>query len=255
MSWSIQQVARLSGVTARTLRHYDDIGLLRPASVGANGYRYYEQAELLRLQEILLLRELGVDLPTIAAVLDGARDRVDALRRHHRRLVEQGARLDRLVHTVAATIAHLERGTDRPAEELFEGFRFTREVLADLEARAVERTGQAEQPEFAEIKRRTENWTDEQFRQVERDGAEIELRLLALLCDGVAATDPAVFAVLDDDVDASRKLWAPDRDSYAALGRAFAAAPELRAHLDARDPRLADYMRDAMVAYADARMD
>jgi DNA-binding transcriptional MerR regulator len=254
MSWSIQQVARLSGVTARTLRHYDDIGLLRPARVGANGYRYYEQAELLRLQEILLLRELGVDLPTIAAVVDGERDRVDALRDHHRRLVQQGAKLERLVHTVWATIDHLERGTDMPAEELFEGFRFNREVLADLEARTIERTGQVEQPEFAEIKRRTENWTDQQFRQAEQEGAEIELRLLALLRDGVAPTDPAVFAVLDDDIEASRKLMTPDRVMYAALGRAFAAAPELRAHLDARDPRLADYMRDAMVAYADARM-
>ncbi len=238
MSWSIQQVARLSGVTARTLRHYDDIGLLRPARVGANGYRYYEQAELLRLQQILLLRELGVDLPTIAAVVDGARDPIEALRGHHRRLVEQGAWLDRLVRTVAATIAHLERGTDMPAEELFAGFRFTREVLADLEARTIEQTGQTEQPHFAEIKRRTEDWTDDQFRQVEREGAEIELRLLALLRDGVA----------------SRKLWTPDRESYAGLGKAFATAPGLRAHLDARDPRLADYMRDAMVAYADTRM-
>jgi DNA-binding transcriptional MerR regulator len=254
MSWSIQQVARLSGVTARTLRHYDDIGLLRPARVGANGYRYYEQAELLRLQQILLLRELDVDLPTIAAVVDGARDPIDALRAHHRRLVEQGARLDRLVRTVAATIAHLERGTDMPAEELFEGFRFNREVLADLEARTIEHTGNAEQPQFAELKRRTRDWTDEQFQQVEREGAEIELRLLALLRDGVAATDAAVFAVLDDDVEASRKLWTPDPVSYAALGEAFAAAPALRAHLDARDPRLADYMRDAMVAYADTRM-
>jgi DNA-binding transcriptional MerR regulator len=213
MSWSIQQVARLSGVTARTLRHYDDIGLLRPARVGANGYRYYEQAELLRLQQILLLRELGVDLPTIAAIVDGARDPIEALRGHHRRLVEQGARLDRLVRTVAATIAHLERGTDMPAEELFAGFRFTREVLADLEARTIEQTGRTEQPHFAEIKRRTENWTDEQFRQVEREGAEIELRLLALMRDGVAATDPAVFAVLDDDIAASRKLLTLDREA------------------------------------------
>jgi hypothetical protein len=69
MRWSIQQVARMSGVTARTLRHYDHLGLLRPAWVGAHGYRYYEQGEVLRLQQILLLRELGVDLPTIAAVV------------------------------------------------------------------------------------------------------------------------------------------------------------------------------------------
>jgi DNA-binding transcriptional MerR regulator len=150
MSWSIQQVARLSGVTARTLRHYDDIGLLRPARVGANGYRYYEQDELLRLQQILLLRELGVDLSTISAVIDGERDRTEALRAHHRRLLAERNHLDRLARTVAATIAHLERGTDMAAKELFEGFPFNREVLADLEARAIERTGRTEQPHFAE---------------------------------------------------------------------------------------------------------
>ena len=62
MTWSIQQVARVSGVTARTLRYYDEIGLLRPDSLGSNGYRYYERQQLSRLHQILLLRELGLDL-------------------------------------------------------------------------------------------------------------------------------------------------------------------------------------------------
>jgi DNA-binding transcriptional MerR regulator len=254
VSWSIQQVARLSGVTARTLRYYDEIGLLRPAGVGTNGYRYYEQEQLLRLQQILLLRELGMDLTGIAAVADGVRDRVEALRAHQQRLIAERTRLDRLVATVAATIAYLEKGTDMPAEEIFEGFRFTRETIAELEALAIERSGQTQQPYFDEIRRRTADWSDEQFRQIERDGAEIERRLLVLLRAGVEADDPAVFAVLDDDLAAQRRLVSLDPDSYAALGNAFAAAPELRAHLDAQDPRLAEYMRDGMVAYAAARM-
>lgn len=244
----------MSGVTARTLRYYDEIGLLRPAGVGTNGYRYYEKEQLLRLQQILLLRELGMDLTGIAAVADGVCDQIEALRAHHQRLVAQRTRLDRLVQTVAATIAHLERGTAMPAEEMFEGFHFTRETLDELEALAAQRCGQSQQPYFDEIKRRTADWTDEQFRQVERDGAEIERRLLVLLRDGVAADDPAVLAVLDDDVAAQRRILSLDRDEYAALGRAFAAAPELRAHLDAQDPRLAEFMRDGMVAYAAARM-
>ena len=244
----------MSGMTARTLRHYDEIGLLRPARVGANGYRYYEQRQMLRLQQILLLRRFGLDLATIAAVVDGEQDQVEALRRHHRRLLAERTRLDRLLHTVATTITQLERGADVPAEELFEGFRFTRETLDELEALTIDRTGQTEQPHFAELKRRTRDWSDDDFRQVEHEGDAIENRLLRLLEAGVAADDPAVFAVLDDDVAAQRKLWTPRRDNYAALGEAFASAPELRAHLDGKDPRLADYMRDAMVAYAHARM-
>ncbi len=254
MSWSIQQVARLSGVTARTLRYYDEIGLLPPARIGANGYRFYGQEQLLRLQQILLLRELGMDLTAIAAVVDGERDRLEALRAHQQRLLAERERLDRLVQTVAATIAHLEKGIVMPAEEMFEGFRFTRETIDELEALAVERSGDAVQPYFEELKRRTADWSEEQFRQVEQEGAETERRLLALLREGVAVDDQRVFAVLDDDVAAQRRVMPLNADEYAGLGEAFAGTPELRAHLDAQDPRLAEYMRDAMVAYAAARM-
>lgn len=66
MAWSITAVAKMSGVTSRTLRHYDEIGLLPPAWIGGNGYRYYEDEQLLRLQQILVLRELGVGLSEIA---------------------------------------------------------------------------------------------------------------------------------------------------------------------------------------------
>lgn len=244
----------MSGVTARTLRYYDEIGLLTPARVGANSYRYYEQEQLLRLQQILLLRELGMDLSAIAAVVDGTRDQLEVLRAHRRRLLAERGRLDVLVDTVATTIAHLEEGTVMPAEEMFAGFRFTRETIAELEAAAIARAGNAARPPFDELKRRTADWSEEQFRQVERDGAEIERRLLALLRDGAAPDDAVVFTVLDDDVAAQARLLPLTGAEYAQLGEAFATAPELRAHLDAQDPRLADYMRDAMAAYADARM-
>jgi DNA-binding transcriptional MerR regulator/ADP-ribose pyrophosphatase YjhB (NUDIX family) len=102
------------------LRYYDEIGLLRPARVGAGGYRYYGREQLLRLQRILLLRELGLDLATIGSVVDTERDPIEALRGHHRRLLDEQARLLRLAGTVAATIEHLEAGTHMPAENLFE---------------------------------------------------------------------------------------------------------------------------------------
>jgi MerR family transcriptional regulator, thiopeptide resistance regulator len=254
VSWSIQQVARASGVTARTLRYYDEIGLLPPASIAANGYRRYEQAQLERLQEILLLRELGVDLTTVGAILAGEHDRVDALRAHRRGLLAERDRLDCLVSTVTATIARLQEGTVMPVEEMFAGFRFTRETINDLEALAIERTRQPDQPYFDELKRRTADWSGAQFKQAEQDGADVERRLLALLREGVSCDDAAVFAVLDDDVAAQARLLPLGGADYAKLGEAFVAAPELRAHLDAQDPRLAEYLRDAMVAYASTRM-
>ncbi|WP_193045390.1 MerR family transcriptional regulator [Mycolicibacterium baixiangningiae] len=121
MSWSIQEVARASGVTARTLRYYDEIGLLTPARVGSNGHRIYERAQLLRLQQILLLRELGVDLATIREVVDAATDPAEALTDHHRGLLAERDRLDRVAATVAATLHQLQEGHEMTAENLFEG--------------------------------------------------------------------------------------------------------------------------------------
>jgi MerR family transcriptional regulator, thiopeptide resistance regulator len=249
MSWSIQQVARMSGVTARALRYYDEIGLLTPDRIGANGYRYYESPQLLRLQQILLLRDLGLDLATIGAVVDAERDPIEALRRHHDRLLEERGRLDRLASTVAATIKHLEEGTDMPAENLFKGFEFTREYID----REVQRAG--DQPEIAEMKSKTADWSDEDFQSFNHEGTQLERRMLALLRDGVSHDDAATFAVLEDDLALARKVWNPHKDGYVQLAEALTEPSEWNAHLDSLDPRLPAYLRDAMIAFAAARME
>lgn len=126
MDWSIQEVARLAGTTSRTLRHYDDIGLLEPARVGSNGYRYYDRAALVRLQRILLLRELGLGLPAIAEVLDGQREESRALAGHLEWLRQEQDRLARQVASVEKTIEALEGGEQIMAKDMFDGFDHTR---------------------------------------------------------------------------------------------------------------------------------
>lgn len=120
-TWSIQEVARASGVTARTLRYYDQIGLLKAARFAVSGHRVYERGQLLRLQQILVLRELGVDLGTIREVVDATADPVDALADHHRRLLAERDRLARVAATVTATLHRLQEERDMSAEDLFEG--------------------------------------------------------------------------------------------------------------------------------------
>ncbi len=249
MSWSIQQVARMSGVTARALRYYDEIGLLRPDRIGTNGYRYYESPQLLRLQQILLLRDLGLDLATIGAVVDAERDPIEALRRHHRRLLEERGRLDRLASTVAATIKHLEEGTDMPAENLFKGFEFTPQYIERQAQRA------PDQPEIAEMQSKTADWTDEDFQSFNHEGVQLEYRMLALLRDGVAHDDAATLKVLEDDLALQRKVWTPHKEGYIKLAEALTEPSEWNAHLDSLDPRLPAYLRDAMLAFAAARME
>ncbi len=125
MDWSINDVARTAGTTSRTLRHYDDIGLLRPSRIGTNGYRYYNQAALTRLQRILLLRDLGLSLPAIADVLSGQTDDAQSLRTHLGWLRAEQERRDRQIATIEATIQTLENGGQLMADTMFDGFDHT----------------------------------------------------------------------------------------------------------------------------------
>ncbi|MDT0165114.1 MerR family transcriptional regulator [Actinotalea sp. AC32] len=123
---SIQEVARLTGTTSRTLRHYDAIGLLRPSRVGHGGVRWYGRAELVRLQRILVLRALGLPLPAIADVVADGEDEVLALRRHLHQLRSEQERIGRQARSVERTIAALTGGGPVMAEEMFDGFDHTR---------------------------------------------------------------------------------------------------------------------------------
>ena len=95
--WSIQEVARLAGVTSRTLRHYGDAGLVPPSRTGAGGIRYYDADALVRLQRVLLLRGLGLGIPAIAEVLAGQTDDAAALGVHLERLRAEHARFGRRI--------------------------------------------------------------------------------------------------------------------------------------------------------------
>ena len=134
MEASIQEVARLAGTTSRTLRHYDDIGLLPPSRVGANGYRWYDDDALVRLQRILLLRELGLGLDPIRRLLDEQADEPAALRTHLEWLRSEQDRIGRQIASVERTIASREKGEGIVAEQVFDGFDHT-QYREEVEAR------------------------------------------------------------------------------------------------------------------------
>jgi hypothetical protein len=152
-----------------------------------------------------------------------------------------------LAATVAATITHLEEGTDMPAENMFSGFTFDRDYID----RETARNGG---PELDSIAHNTADWTADDFASFTDQGVALELRLLALLRDGVAVDDPATFTVLDEDLAMQRKLWNPDRQGYVQLAESLVESGEWTDHLNSLDPRLAGYLREAMLAYAAARL-
>jgi DNA-binding transcriptional MerR regulator len=123
--YSIRDVARVSGTTSRTLRHYETVGVLEPTWVGAGGVRFYDDDALVRLQEALVLRRLGMSLTEIREVLDGDSDRLTALHHHLAELRSEQHRLTRMAASVERTIEALRTGGSLMAEEMFDGFDHT----------------------------------------------------------------------------------------------------------------------------------
>ncbi|KAA6223940.1 MerR family transcriptional regulator [Streptomyces albofaciens JCM 4342] len=252
MAWPIAEVARMSGVTARTLRHYDDIGLLPPARVGANGHRYYEERQLLRLQQVLVLRALGLGLPEIGRILAAQVDELAALRGHHRRLLAERDRLDALAGTVARTITGLERsrkgGTDmigisRP-ENLFEGIRSAQcmKVLHGF-------------PELVgAVERHTAALSRAEAEADERERTAQLIRLAEQLAAGLPADADAVQAGIGAQYRTLARSRAATAEEYRAIGRCCVENAHWRAAYESIAPGLAAYQRAAIEAYAATRL-
>lgn len=242
----------MSKVTSRTLRHYDEIGLLPPAWVGANGYRYYEQDQLLRLQQILVMRELGLGLDAIKEIVTESRDRVEVLKMHRGWLLAERDRFARLVRTVGRTIDELEGGENVNAKSMdhwFEGFDSAKQEELTEEAR--QRWG-AEHVDAAnaKVKDKSQEWWQAEGRK----WADHLNALIELIDAGHQPGDAEVLDVLDGHYQWVSGMWTPNRESYTGLGELYAGDPRFRKNFDKTDPRLAEFLRDAMAAYAQARL-
>ncbi|MBX9472263.1 MerR family transcriptional regulator [Microcella sp.] len=243
MQWSIQDIARLSGTTSRTLRHYDDIGLLPPSSIGSNGYRYYNEAALTRLQRILMLRELGLGLPAIAEVLAGQTDDARALVAHLHWLEQERERVERQIVSVATTIRKLEGGEQLMAEEMLDGFDHT--VYQD----------EVEQRWGKNAYAKSDRW----WRQLGADGqaafqaeaGEITRAFAAAHAAGTPVDAAEVQALVARHYAWVRAGWggtAPSAEAFLGLGDMYVADQRFAKHYGG--PGGAQYVRDAMGVYA-----
>src|SRR5262249_29185465 len=141
MAYTVKQVSRMSGVSVRTLHFYDELGLLKPAYLGKNGYRFYEEPQLLTLQQILFYRELGVELKRIKNILGRTHsEKVAALRSHRKVLLKKLDNTRELIGTIDKTIEHLKGKRKMKSQEMFVGF--TPEQQARHEKYLVERFGE-----------------------------------------------------------------------------------------------------------------
>ncbi len=246
---TVHELAHMAGVTVRTLHHYDRIGLLKPASRTAAGYRLYGEKELLRLQQILFFRELDVPLAEIRDILDDpAFDEVIALREHRKRLLARRERLTHLLTTIDKTIRKLTEGdTMLTDKELYEGF--TKEQAERYPREAREMYG----PEIvAETERRLRRLSKEDWRAIKAEGDEITRRLVELM--DRQPDDVDVQAAIARHYAWIKHFWTPTAESYAGLGQLYAENDEFRATYDRYAAGLADFLCEAMSIYAERHL-
>ncbi len=242
----------MSSVSSRTLRHYDEIGLLPPAGTASNGYRFYEQSDLLRLQQILVLRELDLGLREIGEILDRQHDPIQALQGHHQRLLQEQGRLGRVAATVARTIDELNstkgllgmKKINRP-ENLFDGFDPTQ---YDTEVRENWPQQWEQSKQFAD----TLSTTDAE--RMQREQTEAMIRMAEFMAAGVNGSDAAVQAEVDAAYQAICRMWTPSAAAFKSLGQLYVDDARFTATYDKIAPGLAEYYRDAMATYANARL-
>lgn len=240
MSWSIAEVARMSGVSSRTLRYYDEIGLLEPESTEFSGRRLYGQFELLRLQEILVLRNLDLPLESIRELLDREHDRESTLRRHLDSLIEERDRLEQLVQTVERSI---KEGATMTPEEIFEGIRND-----PYESEARERWGDKALDDSRE---RLEKLTPAQIERLRTGFDEVHARMAELHAERVPADDPRVLEVVREHFEIVSLAWVPGPESYAALGRTYAEDERFRDSIGNGNDEMVEYLAAAMKVFAE----
>jgi DNA-binding transcriptional MerR regulator len=249
MEYTVQKLAQMAGVSSRTLRYYDEIGILKPARTNSSGYRIYGQQEVDRLQQILFYRELGISLDQIKEIISApAFDAADALKEHREKLLEKRKQLDLLITNVEKTIASAEGRTTMSDKEKFEGFK--KKMIEDNE----EQYGKEIREKYGDdtvdkSNAKLMNMTQEEHEAVTKLAEEVNTALAEAMQTG----DPA--GELAQKAADLHKQWITfywseySKEAHAGLAEMYVADERFKAYYDKIRPGAAEFLRDAINIY------
>ncbi len=237
----------MAGVTPRTLHHYDDIGLLKPSRVGDNGYRYYGEESLLKLQQILFYRELDFPLDHIKKIMGRHDfDVLNALQNHKDALLKQVARMNHLLTTVDNTIQHLKGEKNMDPKGLFEGFSEEEQQKYALEAEKIY------DPETVrESNRKWKGYSAGKKEAIMAEGRQVYEDMIAAMPKGISSAE--VQAIVERWRKHMDYFWTPDLDQLLGLANGYNDDPRFKANFDKMHPQLAEFMREAVKVYVEKR--
>lgn len=251
MSYTVKKLAKLSGVSVRTLHYYDEVGLLKPAYVGENNYRYYEQEQLLMLQQILFYRELGLPLDEIQRVItSGDFDKIKALESHRQLLEKELDRSKSLIKTIDKTISHLRGEVSMRNEEFYYGFDSAKQKEHE---KTLVKKGIVTQEFLNQCNEKVKNWGDKEKHAFIDDIERIMKALVSNLEAGEKPSNPEVQRLMHEHFIWLERTWHPTKESYLGLAQLY-QSPDFRVFYDNRHPHLLEFMIEAMQVYAENKL-
>ncbi|MFF2448507.1 MerR family transcriptional regulator [Neobacillus sp. NPDC058068] len=249
MEYTVQKLGSLAGVSTRTLRYYDEIGILKPARINSSGYRIYGQKEVDRLQQILFYRELGVSLDSIKEIVTAPSfDGAAALREHREKLLEKKEHLELLIANVDKTIALTEGRMEMSNKEKFEGFK--KKMIDDNEKKYGKEIRQKYGNETVDKSNaKLQSMTQSQHNEVTALAEQITVTLAEAFKTG----DPA--GELAQKAAELHKQWLCyywkeySKEAHAGLGQMYVDDERFTAYYDKEQPGTAAFFREAINIY------
>ncbi len=246
MSYTIQKLATLSGVTVRTLHHYDEVGLLSPTRK-KNGYRIYDEHDLLKLQQIMFFRELDFPLLEIRKILSSEKfDEKRALLDHKKLIEAKRRRLAGLVRTIDKTIRRINKETNMKDEELYKAFKEHDEKYAD---EAKQRWGKTDA--YKQSQARVAKMSKADMADVQKKADALMKELVENMKFGPKS--PEVQKLISQHYANLRIFYEPSLEMYRGLGNMYVDDPRFTAYYEKYAKNLAAFMRDAMHFYCDTQ--
>lgn len=245
MAYTVKKLSELSGVTVRTLHFYEEAGLLKPAYYGSNGYRYYEENELLQLQQILFFKELGFSIKQISKVIgQGDFDQLAALHSHRKALDREREKIEKLIETIDGTINHLKGKRKMKDREFFNGFSLLTKGKGD------EAYFAAEELVLNSVKDPGIEIEQSQREQIAKTGNVIYAKVADCMEKGLLPTSDQVQRLIKKHHTFIEQFNHTTQKVYVGLAELYEGHPEFRKQLDPIHPELASFLANAMKSFA-----
>jgi DNA-binding transcriptional MerR regulator len=240
---TIKQISQLAHVTPRTLRYYDQIGLLPPEDIGENGYRYYSDVSLLKLQQILFYRELDMPLEQIKEIMGRENyDLQEALEDHKDQLGKRIIRLQKLITTVDQTLKYIKGEEEMNNKVLFDAFNEEEQEKMEKEAM------QMYDPET--VKESNRKWKDYSMAEKQKIGEEgnaVYQGFVDAMSKGPGSQEAQ--ACVQRWHDHMNYFWTPNPDQLIGLADLYNDDPRFKKNFDKVHPDLAQFVREAVMIY------